>query len=1359
MAQWNGCHPGRLIDLETHQDVFTWMLQVLAKHKLLDGKTVGIDATTLEANAALRRNTHGAASAGRQGADLARWSGQWCVIQDENGRLHSNPAGRLDMMIPWNPVYGKCRIKPLASTSNGKFDRNGPIRERRRSNLRIRFGIMDRFLKAPIVGGSRLLRHKTFLPLFLFLVINMVRPMAALGADCNSNGVDDLMDIAAGTANDCDTNGVPDDCEIVGGTTFDCDQDLLADHCEPSQHGYALSLDGVGAYVDVGNGFALTNGFTLEAWIQSSQPDVKQVIFTRRPPRPPIGYSLYVQNGKLTFGVLGYDVYETANPVIAPNQWTHVAVAFADNVELFVNGVLIESLPQLRPVPKSSGTVRIGADPFGSPDYWSGFLDEIRVWNRRRLPSEIAAAMNIELPVSDPDLIGYWRFNTGSGSTAVDETGGADGTLTNGAGWFDLAPDCNSNGVPDLCDIVLDTIVDCNSNDIPDECEVDCNTNGQPDACDLASGLDTDCNSNAVPDGCDLASGSSFDCNNTGVLDECEIASGGLTDCNGDGVPDDCELAAGTAADVDSNGVPDACQADCNDNQIPDQFEIAEGSASDIQGDGVPDACIGTVLWFDSFDTYAAGQDIIDQEGGWTGWDANTNAGGLITNVLARSAPNSLAVAGPSDIVHSFDVMTNGRIVVTAWQYLPLDHAGTTMFILLYEYNDGGPYGWSTQIEFASLDSQVTFRNGSSLVGHLPLIKGRWVQVQVVVDFDRNVQTVFYDGRILGSSEWAPAGDPGDLRLDAIDLYANNSSVVFYDNVSITLPKVRDCQDNGIPDECEIAAGTAADTNNNGHIDSCERLIYVDASAQGANDGSSWADAYLFLQDALADANAGGNFTEIHMAAGTYRPDNGAGLTPGDLQATFDIAVDLALRGGYAGASQPDPDARDVAAFETGLTGDLNDDDIPGFVDINWMDNSDQVLVVHPVATFVDIDGVTIYGGGRAYLRDGGGCAIRGASGTIVNSVIRDNGGVNGGGVLCASGGAVELAYCRLFDNHAFGSGVTHLVEGYGGGLHIESSANAVITNSVFGGNIAGLTGGGMSNRGGQNVEVRGCTFINNKGFLGGGGFQSDGAGAIPMITNSIFWQNTNGAIAGSDLPIVRHCIVEGGFPGGVNIIDADPLFVDSNGPDDIVGTIDDDLSLGVGSPAIDAGSNGDVPAGVVTDLDGYPRFNNCAVDMGALEHAVAAPDDGDGDGYTDNCDLCPDTETGAAVDTSGCKIILAPGDCDRNGVIDSADAAGIAGCVFGPSGGLGPGCDCLDFDKDSDADLRDYSVLQIIMGGGPNEVDLINAVLQCANGPNMLEFPAECGPVQAIFADRDGDGDVDLVDFALLQKLINSGN
>jgi transposase len=44
----------RLIDLETHEAVFTWMLQGLADAGLVKGKTVGIDATTLEANAALR---------------------------------------------------------------------------------------------------------------------------------------------------------------------------------------------------------------------------------------------------------------------------------------------------------------------------------------------------------------------------------------------------------------------------------------------------------------------------------------------------------------------------------------------------------------------------------------------------------------------------------------------------------------------------------------------------------------------------------------------------------------------------------------------------------------------------------------------------------------------------------------------------------------------------------------------------------------------------------------------------------------------------------------------------------------------------------------------------------------------------------------------------------------------------------------------------------------------------------------------------------------------------------------------------------------------------------------------------------
>jgi len=44
----------RLIDLETHEEVFAYVLKILANHGLIEGKTIGVDSTTLEANAALR---------------------------------------------------------------------------------------------------------------------------------------------------------------------------------------------------------------------------------------------------------------------------------------------------------------------------------------------------------------------------------------------------------------------------------------------------------------------------------------------------------------------------------------------------------------------------------------------------------------------------------------------------------------------------------------------------------------------------------------------------------------------------------------------------------------------------------------------------------------------------------------------------------------------------------------------------------------------------------------------------------------------------------------------------------------------------------------------------------------------------------------------------------------------------------------------------------------------------------------------------------------------------------------------------------------------------------------------------------
>jgi hypothetical protein len=65
---------------------------------------------------------------------------------------------------------------------------------------------------------------------------------------------------------------------------------------------------------------------------------------------------------------------------------------------------------------------------------------------------------------------------------------------------------------------------------------------------------------------------------------------------------------------------------------------------------------------------------------------------------------------------------------------------------------------------------------------------------------------------------------------------------------------------------------------------------------------------------------------------------------------------------------------------------------------------------------------------------------------------------------------------------------------------------------------------------------------------------------------------------------------VQGGWTGPGNI-DANPMLADPDGPDDVLGTTDDDLHLLPGSPGIDAGDNLSVPEEVTTDLEGNPRF------------------------------------------------------------------------------------------------------------------------------------------------------------------------
>ena len=156
-------------------------------------------------------------------------------------------------------------------------------------------------------------------------------------------------------------------------------------------------------------------------------------------------------------------------------------------------------------------------------------------------------------------------------------------------------PDCNSNLVPDACELPDNdcnkTLVpdecelfenDCNASMVPDECELggnDCNGSLIPDECELAG---NDCNASFVPDECELQNN---DCNKSLIPDECELAD---NDCNLTLVPDECELVEN---DCNTNGIPDECDTDCNENGRPDDCDLASGSSLDCDGDSVPDDC------------------------------------------------------------------------------------------------------------------------------------------------------------------------------------------------------------------------------------------------------------------------------------------------------------------------------------------------------------------------------------------------------------------------------------------------------------------------------------------------------------------------------------------------------------------------------------------------------------------------------------------------------------------------------------------------------------------------------------------------------------------------------------------------
>ncbi|MHC4520146.1 MAG: hypothetical protein ACYTAS_16265, partial [Planctomycetota bacterium] len=217
------------------------------------------------------------------------------------------------------------------------------------------------------------------------------------------------------------------------------------------------------------------------------------------------------------------------------------------------------------------------------------------------------------------------------------------------------------------------------------------------------------------------------------------------------------------------------------------------------------------------------------------------------------------------------------------------------------------------------------------------------------------------------------------------------------------------------------------------------QVIFVDASAAAGGDGSSWDSAYRYLQDALATAGAGEKPAEIRVAQGLYRPDQGANRVPGDRAAAFILLDEVTLSGGYTGLGSADPNARDPQLHETVLTGDLLDDDLPGFR--NRRDNSYHVVVALNTDESAVLDGFVITSGSADSL-------LEEAESPLVGLAGMDGHTIHGGG-LYVDGGSLTVRHCMFRGNYAYA---------YGGGAYLAGLPTR-IQECTFVGNTA--DGGG----------------------------------------------------------------------------------------------------------------------------------------------------------------------------------------------------------------------------------------------------------------------------------------------------------
>ena len=475
---------------------------------------------------------------------------------------------------------------------------------------------------------------------------------------------------------------------------------------------------------------------------------------------------------------------------------------------------------------------------------------------------------------------------------------------------------------------------------------------------------------------------------------------------------------------------------------------------------------------------------------------------------------------------------------------------------------------------------------------------------------------------------------------------------------------------------------------------------YVDAGASGANNGSSWPNAFRNLQNALLVAQAG---DQIWVSDGTYMPDGGYIPTggvrvPGSglRTATFQLLDGVALYGGFAGI-ETQLAQRNPAANVTILSGDLLGNDGPNFT--NNGDNSFHVANGTETDATSVLDGFTIRGGNAqgSVLGVGAGMFIGQGSPTLRRCTFTSNNAVGGGAMYIWDSSHPFISDCVFAGNQGFdigsgGAGAIYVATNSnptfvrcdfiansstggpspnGGALHIANNCNPFFHNCRFLGNTAQNGGaividdsaptffnclfsgnqaddGAAIRAGTANFAAYNCTFSGNTATVNGGGIHT--GGSSPTLSNCVLWGNSDPGgmdesaqiYTSSGTPTVNYSIVQGGWSGagGTGNSASDPLFVDAVGPDY-------DLRVLSGSPAIDAGSNTAVPADTL-DLDNDGNT------------AEAIPFDFDGRARFIQDRLSADTGAGAPplVDMGAFEFAR---DCNSNGVADDNDLTLLA--------------------------------------------------------------------------------------------------